>query len=212
MAKKSINKKPSKNEVVKAAPLKKNIKPKVKSKFAPKRGPASICKDRLEIIEYYLQGKNYREIATLISKERKYSISHATVATDVKFVLNEWKEQREDKVELYITIELAKIDKLEREYWEAWEKSKENYTAKANKTQTGTTTRGDIMLIEKAEREVIECGDPRFLQGIERCVQKRIDLLGLEAAKTLNIMNISETTVFRVKPKELDNVEMKAVS
>jgi hypothetical protein len=212
MAKKNKNKKQqvkklsSNKKIVVKNDVKKAVKPK--SKFAPKRSPGQKSKDRLEIIEHYLTGKHYRDIAKIISSERNYSISHATVGTDVKIILNEYKKTREDKFELYLTIELAKIDKIECEYWEAWEKSKVNFKQESGKN--GYTLRGNYE--EESFKEIVEYGDPRFLQGIERCVQKRIDLLGLEAAKTLNIKTVSETTVFRVKTKQLDDVSMKKVS
>lgn len=185
-----------------------------KGKGGPKRNLVDRAKDRLEVIEYYLKGKNYRDIAKMISDDREYSISHVAVGNDVKFVLNEWKKTRDDKVELYLTIELAKIDKLEREYWEAWEKSKvdwEQKAAKIIKNKDGKEIGGVLSREETSVKHFTEFGDPRFLQGVERCIEKRIALLGLDAEKTLTLKTISETTVFRVKAKELDEVSMKAV-
>ncbi len=196
----------------KGKPILKKPPTKKKSKFSSnKRGPAQIAKDRIEIMDYYLKGKNYRDIAKLISADRKYSISYTTIGNDVKFVLKEWKETREDKMELYITIELAKIDKLEVEYWEAWEKSKQDYDQVSGKIVKRGPKSTTMDYKEEVIKKFVEYGDPRYLQGIERCVQKRIDLLGLEAAKEFIFKDVSEITNFRVKQKQLDNVKMVAV-
>ena len=54
--------------------------------------------------------------------------------------------------------ELAKIDNVEREAWVAWTTSKGNQTP---------------------------AGDPRFLQNVQWCIQKRCKILGLDAAEKL---------------------------
>jgi len=186
-------------------------------KFAPKRTEVDKEKDRSMIMQLYIEGLNYRDISILVSEARDYSISYTTVGEDIKRCLEDWKAKRDDKVELYITIELAKIDALEREYWEAWKKSKNNYeqkSAKIIRNKGGKEIGGTIDKEETSVKQLVEFGDPRFLQGIERCIQKRIDLLGLDAAKNLNVnyKDVSETTVFKVKTTSLDDVEMKAVS
>jgi len=214
MAKKSTGK--SKKTTKKGVAANPVDKPKVKSKYAPSRTKIERERDRREVIDYYLEGKDYREIARIVSDKRKYNISHQTVGVDIKLILNQWKSQREDKIELYITIELAKIDKLECTYWEAWDKSKQDHQQKAAKIvkRASKSEIGGILSHEETSvKHQTEFGDPRFLQGIERCIQKRIDLLGLEAAKTLNIkhQDISERTNFVVAPRGLD-APMKKIS
>jgi hypothetical protein len=55
--------------------------------------------------------------------------------------------------------ELARLDNLERTYWEAYERS-------CQRSETAS---------EKQQRD----GNPRFLEGIQRCVALRCQILGL---------------------------------
>ena len=85
--------------------------------------------------------------------------------------------------------ELAKIDNLETEYWTAWEKSKEDYKQKSTKAK-GT---GEVAItLEKTTKEVIVYGDPRFLAGIQWCISKRCDIIGIDAPKQTTMKIVDE--------------------
>jgi hypothetical protein len=89
----------------------------------------------------------------------------------------EWKKTRPKKIEQRTLDELARLDRLECTYWDAWERSKrdaEVRTAKTVKTAKGARE-------EASQREEGQCGDPRFLEGVFRCINRRIQLLGLDA-------------------------------
>ncbi len=64
--------------------------------------------------------------------------------------------------------ELARVDHLEREYWEAWERSVGEHRTKTLKTEEIN-------------------GDPRYLSGIQWCINKRCELLGLDAPSKTDI-------------------------
>ena len=75
---------------------------------------------------------------------------------------------------------------MERTYWAAWERScavAEVRTAKVTRPPDaigadGTVTPGTTRT-ETSKREVVQCGNPAFLRGVERCIEKRCKLLGL---------------------------------
>lgn len=143
----------------------------------PQNKKTDIQKRRTEIARYYFQGKTQHEIASLVS------MSEGQVSQDLKHLREEWKKQRLKDIDEKIAVELAKIDNLERKYWEAWEKSVENYKKKSQKVKGSIKSEDGSKpdYRELTETEVIEFGEPRYLQGIERCIDKRCKLLGLEA-------------------------------
>jgi hypothetical protein len=80
------------------------------------------------------------------------------------------------------SIELEKLNILERTYWEAWEKSQTDTTISQTKKKGSPKS---VDSIEKIENERYSTGDPRYLQGIERCIEQRCKILGLNAPKEI---------------------------
>lgn len=52
------------------------------------------------------------------------------VYKDLKQLLINWKREHEENIDLYITKELSKLDKIEAELWDAWERSKKRIVSK----------------------------------------------------------------------------------
>ena len=72
--------------------------------------------------------------------------------------------------------ELARSDQLEREYWTQYELSKQDQEIVTKKARdTGGKGKG----YEVITRTETRTGNPAYLQGIERCIKLRMDLLGL---------------------------------
>ena len=74
---------------------------------------------------------------------------------------------------------LACLDLLECRYWEAWEKSKEDFRAEIVKVRK---RKGKPDWIEKKIITHTRCGDPRYLHGVGKCIDQRCKILGLYAA------------------------------
>lgn len=79
-------------------------------------------------------------------------ISRAMVAYDLKAIQEQWRGDTVRDLDADKAWELAKIDELERTYWAIWESSRE--------------TRD---------------GNPAYLGGVLKCIQRRAKLLGLDA-------------------------------
>ncbi len=140
---------------------------------------AQNCKEVIEnrlqkVAELYLSEKTQSEIARMLG------ISEAQVSKDLKSKKRAWRELRAADFDERIAVELAKISLTEKTYWDAWERSKTNYKKKATKVK-GKAGNDLPDYREHHEIEVIKDGDPRFLQGIERCIERRCKLLGLDA-------------------------------
>lgn len=143
-----------------------------------KRTPATIEKHRATIAELYLRQHTQQEIAN------KLGIDQATVSRDLKVIQANWRESALVDMNEAKQRELERIDQLEREYWQAWEASKKN---KIKNRKTGTARKPtkdnpspvnpESYVTENEERN----GDPRFLQGVQWCIERRCKIIGVDA-------------------------------
>lgn len=119
----------------------------------------------------YLRGMTQAELS------EKYEIDQSTVSRDLEAIRQEWLQStlvdfNEIKVQ-----ELAKIDNLERIYWEAWERSVGVHTRTTETYSDKDGTKYSTLTYPLV-------GDSKFLQGIQWCIEQRCKLFGLyEAAK-----------------------------
>lgn len=143
------------------------------------RNPKHIVLERIaRIAALYRQGWYQYEIAEDVG------VSTAQVSRDLDAIRKEWLDSSIRNFDESRAEELAKIDNLEREYWAAWEKSKSNYNKKSTKRK-GKARDAAPDYMEQTDTEVILMGDPRFLAGIQWCINKRCEILGLDAPKKL---------------------------
>lgn len=145
---------------------------------APKRSRLQAQKDQVEIATLYLQGKTQFEIAEILSKDqaRGYTLTQQTISRDLRHIERAWRQSSLIEFNTARARELAKIDNLEREYWKAWDRSK---TEKKHSEKEKTEGRVLKEVTRTQKWELI--GDHRFLEGVQWCISKRCELLGLDA-------------------------------
>lgn len=126
--------------------------------------------------DLFLKGYTYREILVKLNKRNEregfgYTITLRALYLDIQKMLVEWKRDRLENIDDYITQELRKLDLIEHELWEAWNKSK-----------------SIKMRVKKGRNhksyEIVEeslCGNPRYLELLLTVQQRRAKLLGLDA-------------------------------
>ncbi len=146
----------------------------------PKRTRKERETDLSLTIKLWSQGYTLREIAEKISANRKYRITFRSIHNDIKAEIKRWREERLDIIEDQITVELIRINNIEKEAWEAWEKSKAEYQRSVTERRSGTS---ETMRAQMVREE--QCGDPRYLQIIQWCIDKRCKLFGLDAPKKI---------------------------
>lgn len=102
------------------------------------------------------------------------------VSLDMKWIRNEWRLQAIEDWGDFVGQELARVDKLEKEAWEAWERSCKNRTSTKSRIKLGK--RGDQNSSEEGEEVALQQrdGDPRFLVLVDNCIERRCKLLQLE--------------------------------
>ena len=131
------------------------------------RSPSQVARDRVIISRLYLAGKNQYEIAETINK------SQSLVCIELKEIQKAWESRYTESYHAKKMEELAKIDTLERTYLEQFELSKQNRVVKEQKTGSESYS--------KTRTELNELGDPRYLRGVEWCIERRCKLLGLDS-------------------------------
>lgn len=138
-----------------------------------KRGQHAIQVRRSRVSQLYLRRFSQWDIA------QKCGVDRSVISKDLKAIHQEWEENRAGERSRWIGRELAAIDRLERTCWRAWDRSRkdaETRTAKTVRTAGGERT-------EASKREEGQTGDPRFLAGIERCIELRCKILGIITSK-----------------------------
>ena len=140
---------------------------------APKRSKFQREADLARISELYLRGKPQAEIAEEIG------VSQGQVSKDLSIIRTRWRKQTTVNMDEAKNKELARIDVLEREYWEAWERSKgEQVKGRQKQSDTGGKKKIEWATVEKVQL----IGNPAFLAGVEKCIDMRCKLLGIYAA------------------------------
>jgi predicted transcriptional regulator len=162
----------------------------------PKRSKEQREADFTRLRDMYVRGWTQVRIG------QELGISHAAVSNDLKELHRRWREETTLALDDYKRKELAKLDELEREYWQAWERSQSAQETKRQRKKTGDD--GAESLQEMVSRA--QCGDAQYLAGIIKCIEKRCKLLGLDApVKTEGVwygkMSISEAVAAAAKPE-----------
>lgn len=177
-------------------------------KSIPKMGAE---KEVLKHIIFDLWIKGYSQMFIRDSlHDHGHSVSIGTISNYIRSFLQDYKDERIQELEEQRQAELMKLDKLEQTYWESWERSIGLITTRTmggwesgidnsqlppgikgltldqdrNTIVKGNTARANANKRNKkyvTYSESMSLGDVRFLMGIERVIDKRCKLLGLDA-------------------------------
>lgn len=160
-------------------------KPLRRLRHGYRRTPEQRENDLVFCTDLFLRGYSYRQIADLLNQRNaKMGLDYAIVPPmrvykDLKQLLINWKREHEENIDLYMTKELSKLDKIEAELWDAWERSKKRIVSKIR--QSGL----------KTERSETFAGNPRYLDLVLSVQQRRAKLLGLDAPVKVDLPNVN---------------------
>ena len=144
-----------------------------------KRSNSQKHKDRLIVSDLYLKGYTQQYIG------EKLGISITTVCRDIKVLIRWWKRSSVKNIDSLKQIELNKINKLEIEYWEAWERSKNDAEQKIKRQRQ---TANNEPINEAQIKSDSQNGDPRYLAGVQWCIEKRCKIIGIDAPEKHEVM------------------------
>lgn len=147
--------------------------------------------------DLFLRGYSYREIADALNRDLSargmgYTITFQMVYYDLQQCLIEWKRERLETIDEYVTQELRKLDKMEVELWEAWERSKTGKLREKNRQNAKprkVLEDGDNPEYYGYEETTTEtsAGNPRFLDLLLNVQQRRAKMLGFDAPVKIEI-------------------------
>ena len=149
--------------------------------------------------DLYLKGWIQADIAEEIG------MSQQTVSNDIKALQQDWLNSALVDFNEAKSQELAKIDRLEREYWQAWERSCEDAETVTEKARASRGAEKPDS-VEKTKQAKGQAGDPRFLNGIQWCIERRCKILGIDAPKRIEAM------LSKRKPEEFTDDELAAIA
>ena len=151
----------------------------------------------------FLRGYTYREISERLNEENArrgvgYTITTQMVYWDMQQLLIEWKRERMENIDDYVTQELRKLDKMEVELWEAWERSKTGKLREKNRQNAKprkVLEDGDNPEYYGYEETTTEtsAGNPRFLDLLLNVQQRRAKMLGFDAPIKVEIPGIEKS-------------------
>jgi len=138
-----------------------------------------IEKRRLDVARVYSQGLHEQlEIA------EKLGISQPTISRDLKVLKKRWMKEAVEDIDQAKGEVLREIQEARRVAWEGYEKSLDDFKSKIikgrglGKDSQGKTTGESIEQTIKTEDRN---GDPRFLEVVMKCIDRRCKLMGLDA-------------------------------
>jgi len=136
-----------------------------------KRNKSQVRRDQLTISDLYLQGWPLSVIRDkLNARKDAIKLSEKDVWAALKALRKDWAVKALDNMDQFIQQELARIDKIETQYWAGWE---------ASKTKTITDGCGNTRTIDMP-------GDSKFLDGMLKCSKQRVELLRPALNLTVN--------------------------
>jgi predicted transcriptional regulator len=144
-----------------------------------RRTKSQINRDAKLIAELYLKGNTQVEIS------EQLGFSQPTVSRAINELIAGWQAANHQAIDQIKAEQLAKINMLELEYWAAWERSKEATEIKQSKMVSGADPEKGPAKAERVVKEQSQIGDPRYLAGVQWCINRRIEILGLDAPKKI---------------------------
>ncbi len=144
--------------------------------------------DRMFIAEKRMQGWTLERITAGLNETRAglYTLNQASVHLDLQGIEQQWKASILRDIDTAKGRELAELDRLGDEAWQAWERSKAQYR-QATVIVDGVAE-GDGAPPKKRKSKIVtedQHGDPRFMDTILRIQDRRAKILGLNAPITV---------------------------
>ena len=145
-------------------------------KRGEKRSPVQRQRDRATIAQMALKGRSQLEIATFLE------LSQGQVSKELKRIKAEWQASATHDHALQKGRALAKLELTEREFWEAWQASreqKESALVEQLAIATGNGNGDGNTRTKKQKRTEDQHGNPSYLRGVLDCIKEQAKILGV---------------------------------
>ncbi len=167
---------------------------------APKRTSIQREADLERIAQLYLQGHKQADIAVTLD------VSQPQISYDLKTLQKRWAAASVRNIDTAKGEELARIDELERVYWDSWRKSQGLIKVKSvdrekivldelNKIHKGVQAAGvagqDGEIVRTLVRTEKRVGEGKYLDGVQWCINQRCKILGIAAPSKMALTDPS---------------------
>jgi hypothetical protein len=149
---------------------------------APKRSRAERENDLVIVADMYIRGKTQAQMLEHLGDIRDYSLTQQQISYDIKAIHKRWLDSSLVDYDQVKARELARIDRLEQEYWDAWIRSLQDKEVSVAAKTTGKETTSKTEL-----RREGQAGNPRFLDGVMKCIEQRLKIFGLYAPTQIDV-------------------------
>ena len=152
----------------------------------PKRTREQRERDLVEIGRLCLKGYSQAEIAEVLNADpaRGYTITQQTISRDVAEIRKRWEAEYKASRNALVAEQLRRLADIERQAHEEWERSKLNWSGKAQRVK-GQASDGAGKVrpneVEQTTKEEGRLGDPRYLDVLLKAIDRKAKLLGLDA-------------------------------
>ena len=126
------------------------------------------AKRRERVAELRLEGWTQTAIA------REMGTCQSVISSDLEIIRNEWKARYAESFDTFRMKECIRLDKVQKEAWEAWGKSKD----KSKTVRSVKRADGETVILAVTEN----CGDPRFLNTVISAIKEQCNVVGIKAA------------------------------
>jgi hypothetical protein len=170
----------------------------------PGRNPQErlrILQRRRRVASLYLRGLSQWEIG------RQLGVTQQCIAKDIQALEKEWLAAAVVDLDAAKAKELARIDRLERVAWRAWQRScqrKERASTRMEKKLNDNAQQGKTVTSKHTE---LRDGNPEYLKRVEWCINKRCELLKLNPPQRLEHGGSAELPPIRTETVELTRAQ-----
>ena len=149
---------------------------------------------RALVAELYLKQYTQVEITKIIEKDDRFTdVTRQTITYDLNAIRKQWRETTTRNLDEDKERELSRIDALEREYWRQYEASMEDRLITSQEGRLDA--KGQPQPTKASKRTETRTGDPRYLAGIQWCIQQRCIMLGLNEPETIRIKSWQDKAI-----------------
>jgi hypothetical protein len=131
------------------------------------------------VVSLYMKGHSVEKIRELAELETGHRYQNIGVYRWIGEAITEWEKQKDHFITNHKAIELERVNRLEVEYWEGYERSRKILKSKTRVKVPGKDDGKMKVAKLREEDRAGGAGDVRFLNGIQWCIDKRCEILGI---------------------------------
>lgn len=164
-----------------------------------KRSKLQRERDRAELARMALQQFTQHEIA------EELHVSRSQVSYDLKQIRIQWQQRAASSMDSIMAEQLAKIDEVERQAWEAWFRSLEPFQRRSQWARADED--GQPVPTTAVVHTDPGAGDVRWMGVIQWCIEQRVRIYG-GYARDKSPLNVTVNGLANINVGAMDETEL----